>query len=186
MSSKLNELLTKAMWTLLVIFVIRCLFSFEELKMSFSIYSVFGYAGEAIGFTTFLATIYQHWLWKYDPTVKMPVLKKRYVGTIISTWSGQPQQYDAEMEIKQTFLNINVIVKTNESKSKSLIASIDDIMGEQQLTYCYLNTSSAQVRNRSAIHYGTAMLCVDNPELITGSYFTDRKSTGDMKFTPVS
>lgn len=156
--------------------------SIGELKQGFSLYTIFGFAGEAIGVTTLLIGVYEKWLWKYDPTVKTPVLKKQYCGTIISTWNGQ--QYEAELEVKQTFLNVSVIMKTEESKSKSLVASIDDIMGEQQLTYCYLNTPAASVRDRSAIHYGTAMLCIDNPEEIIGTYFTDRNSTGDMRFMP--
>ena len=174
-SSRLNDLMKKAMWLLIALFVIRCLISFNELKQGFTAYTIFGYAGEAIGAAALIVAAY--------PTVKTPALKKKYSGTIISAWNGQ--QYDAEMEIKQSYLSINVIIKTAESKSKSLIAAIDEILGEQQLTYCYLNTPMASVRDRSAIHYGTAMICVDKPEEITGTYFTDRKSTGDMHFTAV-
>jgi hypothetical protein len=182
-SSRLNDLMKKAMWLLIALFVIRCLISFTELKQGFTAYTIFGYAGEAIGAAALIVAAYERWLWKIDPTVKTPALKKKYTGTIISAWNGQ--QYDAEMEIKQSYLSINVIVKTAESKSKSLIAAIDEILGEQQLTYCYLNTPMASVRDRSAIHYGTAMICVDKPEEITGTYFTDRKSTGDMHFTAI-
>lgn len=48
-----------------------------------------------------------------------------------------------------------------------------------------LNTPKAEVRHRSEIHYGTAMLYVDNPKVLKGQYFTDRKSTGDMVFNAV-
>jgi hypothetical protein len=89
------------------------------------------------------------------------------------------------MEIKQTYLSINISIDTNESKSKSFIASIEKRGGEQQLTYCYLNTPIASVRDRSAIHYGTAKLCLDGPKKITGNCFTDRKTTGYMQFTSV-
>jgi hypothetical protein len=75
-----------------------------------------------------------------------------------------------------------VVFITGESKSKSISASIDKIQDEWQLTYCYLNVPQANVRDRSAIHYGTALLCVENPEEIQGQYFTDRKTTGDLKF----
>lgn len=186
MASQLEKLIKKAMWVLLVAFAIRCFISYDSLKSEITIntlYTIWGYAGEAVLVTSVLVFVYQHWLWKFDPTVQIPVLKKHYTGTIKSAWNGQ--DYVGEMEIKQTYLNINVILKTNESKSKSVIASIDVMQGEQQLTYTYLNTPMATVRDRSEIHYGTAMLCVDKPDEITGIYFTDRKSTGDMKFTSV-
>lgn len=72
---------------------------------------------------------------------------------------------------------------TNESKSKSLSASIDDILGEMQLTYCYLNTPKSEYRDRSEIHYGTATLSIANPQILEGQYYTDRKTNGDMLFT---
>lgn len=182
MSSRLYDLMKKAMWVLLLLFTARCLLSLSELKQGFIAYTLFGYAGEAIGVAAILVALYDHWLWKIDPTVKTPVLKKKYTGTIRSTWNGQ--EYPAEMEIKQSYLSVRVILKTQESKSKSLIASVDEIEGEQQLIYCYLNTPTASVRDRSAMHFGTAMLGVDKPEEISGTYFTDRKTTGDMHFTP--
>ena len=61
---------------------------------------------------------------------------------------------------------------------------IEKIEDEWQLTYCYLNVPKAKVRERSAIHYGTALLCIENPEEIHGQYYTDRKTTGDMTFSP--
>lgn len=185
MSKQFEELIKKAMWVLIILFVIRCLVSTKEIIKPFSInivYSIFGYAGEAIGLTAIIVVFYNNWGWKYDPTIQMPVLKKKYSGTIKSNYDSQT--YDAKLEIKQSFLKISVILKTQESTSKSIIASVEDVLGEQLLTYTYLNTPMASVRERSAIHYGTAMLSVDNPLEITGTYFTDRKSTGDVQFMP--
>ena len=34
------------------------------------------------------------------------------------------------------------------------------------------------------MHYGTAMLSIENPEELKGQYFSDRKTTGDMNFYP--
>ncbi len=121
---------------------------------------------------------YEKKLWKYDPFVKIPRLHKEYEGVFISSYDSKERK--VTMTIKQSLLSVEVILKTDESKSKSLSASIDNILGESQLTYSYLNTPNASVRERSAIHYGTAMLCVDNPDMIEGTYFSDRKTTGDM------
>lgn len=182
MSEQVEKLIKRAMWVVIFFFVLRCLVSWDEVLHSISPYTIFGYAGEAIGITAVIVVVYNLWLWKYDPTIKTPVLHKKYTGTIKSSWNGET--YSAKMEIKQTLLKINVILKTDESTSKSMLASIDDIYGEQQLTYTYLNTPTASVRDRSAVHYGTAMICVENPLELTGTYFTDRKSTGDLHFIP--
>ena len=91
---------------------------------------------------------------------------------------------EATLEIKQTLLSVNVVFITGESRSKSILSSIEKIEDEWQLTYCYLNVPKAKVRDRSAIHYGTALLCIENPEEIHGQYYTDRKTTGDMTFSP--
>ena len=71
---------------------------------------------------------------------------------------------------------------TGESKSKSLTASIDEVLGEMQLTYCYLNTPKSEFRHRSEIHYGTAMIAISTPQKLEGQYYSDRKTNGDMRF----
>ena len=149
----------------------------------FSLYNIYGYAGEAIAFSAFIMVIYEKWLWKYNPFEKTPVLKKKYRGTLVSTYDGIKR--DATLDIKQSLLAVSVIFTTGESKSKSISASIDKIQEEWQLTYCFLNVPQAKVRERSEIHYGTAMLCIENPEEIQGQYYTDRKTIGDMKFIPL-
>ena len=182
MSKKFEILMKRALWVLVIVFIVRCLFSSEEIIKAFSIYHLFGYAGESIGVTVIIMAAYNKWLWKLDHTIKVPVLKRKYTGTIKSSFNGKC--YKAELEIHQTLLSISVILKTQESSSRSVMSSIDDILGEQQLTYTYLNTPMACVRNRSAIHFGTAMINIDNPMKLTGTYFTDRKSTGDVDFIP--
>lgn len=140
------------------------------------------YTGEAILIAALLMVAYEKILWKYNPLEKTPVLKKRYKGSLLSTYDRIERE--ATLEIKQTLLSINVVFTTGESRSKSISSSIEKIQDEWQLTYCYLNVPKAKVRDRSAIHYGTALLCIENPEEIQGQYFTDRKTTGDMTFFP--
>ena len=143
---------------------------------------MYGYTGEAISIAALLMFAYEKILWKYNPLEKTPVSKKRYKGSLLSTYDGIERE--ATLEIKQTLLSINVVFTTGESRSKSISSSIEKIQDEWQLTYCYLNVPKAKVRDRSAIHYGTALLCIENTEDIQGQYFTDRKTTGDMTFFP--
>ena len=88
----------------------------------------------------------------------------------------------ATLEIRQTLTLIHITLITDESKSRSLSASIDEILGEVQLTYCYLNTPKSEYRERSEIHYGTATLSITGSKTLEGQYYTDRKTRGDMTF----
>lgn len=180
MKNQVSSFIKKSVWLAIILFVIRCAITFQDIILGTSLYSLWSYAGEAIAVTTIIMLLYEKYLWKYDPFVKIPKLHRQYEGLFFSSYDGKERQ--ATMTIKQTLLSIEVVMKTGESKSKSLSASIDNILGEYQLTYSYLNTPNAAVRDRSAIHYGTAMLCVDNPELLEGTYFSDRKTTGDIRF----
>lgn len=182
MSERYNKFTNKIIWFTIIMFCLRCFLSGTRLITEFSVYDLYGYAGEAIAFSTVVMVAYEKWLWRYNPFEKTPVLKKKYKGTLLSTYDGIER--DATLEIKQTLLSINVVFVTGESKSRSISSSIEKIQDEWQLTYCYLNVPKANVRDRSAIHYGTALLCIENPDEIQGQYFTDRKTTGDMKFIP--
>ena len=66
--------------------------------------------------------------------------------------------------------------------SNSINASIEDIHNEMQLIYFFINEPRAELQERSAIHYGTATLRVNNPDTITGNYYTGRLTRGSMDF----
>lgn len=178
MNKRVKKYFTNLLWVALVLFVIRCLIAMPK-----NFYDVYGCIGETISLTFIFACIYEKWLWRYNPLQKMPVLSKKYTGTLKSSYDNIERE--ASLQIRQTLFSIQIILTSGESKSKSISSSLDDILGEQQLTYCYLNTPNAEVRHRSEIHYGTAMICVDNPQVLKGQYFTDRKTIGDMIFNAV-
>ena len=48
MKKQFDALLKKAMWTAIILFVFRVAISWENFKIAASVYTVFGYAGEAI------------------------------------------------------------------------------------------------------------------------------------------
>lgn len=176
--------------------IIRCLFGWNELtelkdagnyfKLA---YTFSGFAGEAITVTTILMGVFNKWLWKFKPfcfVADMPVLAKKYKGTITFYWEDKEQTKNTEIGIKQTFLNVNVKLGTDESSSNAVTASIQEEYGSKILIYTYLNTPRAEIQNRSAIHFGTAMLYVDDPKHLTGNYFTIRQSRGSMDLYAVA
>lgn len=138
--------------------------------------------------------VFIKYLWKmklfYPWLVQVPNLSGKWAGTIKSNWEGAaPDLIPVEITIEQTFLNVQVRIKTKESRSFSLGASfnIDKDRGQQQLFYSYLNTPKPGVRERSQIHYGSALLLFEGYEVkeMDGEYWTSRETTGEMSLKRV-
>lgn len=180
MGKQHKMLLKIAAWLSVVLFVVRCAFSWDGIVNNFSVYILWSNAGEAIGFAALLVVLYEKWIWRINPFEKTPKLHKKYTGIIKSSYDGSTRE--ASLEIKQTLTSISVILITDESTSNSLMASIDSIMGEEQLTYCFLNRPNSVNREKSQIHFGTAIFSLRHPDKLVGQYYTDRKTIGDMEF----
>jgi hypothetical protein len=181
MKEQQKKLLNISVWCAIICFVLRCAISWESIVTDFSLYDLYGYASESIGITVVIAVLYEKFIWRFNPFETTPKLASQYVGTLKSNYDNIER--NAELRLKQTLLSVHVTMITDESKSRSLLASIDEIFGEMQLTYCYLNTPKSEHRDRSEIHQGTAMLFIANPKKIDGQYYTDRMTSGDMVFT---
>lgn len=181
MKNQQKKIINICVWSAVILFALRCAISWESIISSVSIYDLFGYAGEAISVAVIFTGFYEKFLWRINPFEKTPKLAKRYRGTLKSSYDNIERT--VSLEIQQTLMSVHITLISNESKSKSLSASIDEVLGEMQLTYCYLNTPKSEYRYRSEIHYGTATLSITNPTALEGQYYTDRKTTGDMVFT---
>ena len=180
MEKKYGKVIHLGMWVAIVLFAIRCVVSWDSITAGVTAYELFGFAGEAIGVAVIITALYERKLWRYNPWEATPKLHTKYVGTFVSTYDNIAR--DGTLDIKQTLTTVSVIFSTKESKSRSLSASIDDIMGEKQLTYCYMNIPESKYRDRSEIHFGTAMLTILDDGTLKGQYYTERKTCGDMAF----
>lgn len=130
------------------------------------------------------------WKWKvfYPWLVPFPDLSGDWEGTIKSNWKEKElDPIPTEITISQTFFNVQVKVKTGESKSYSIGASfdIDKDRGIQQLFYSYLNTPKPGVRERSEMHYGSTILNFEGFKVtrMEGEYWTSRETTGEIELT---
>lgn len=183
MDKKYGKLINIAMWSAIVLFVIRCVVSWKSLIEGTTPYELFGYAGEAIGAAVVFTAFYEQKLWRYNPWEAAPKLHTKYVGTFSSTYDNVVRE--GTLDIKQTLSTVSVTFSTKESKSRSLSASIDEVLGEKQLTYCFMNIPESKYRDRSEIHFGTAMLTILEDGTLKGQYYTERKTLGDMEFVTV-
>lgn len=144
---------------------------------------------KAISINAFVWLIFVNWGWKckifYPWLVPFPNLSGKWKGHLKSNWKNKSlEPIQTEVDIKQTFSNIQIKIKTGESKSHSIGASfdIDKERGMQRLIYSYLNTPKLSVRDRSEIHYGTTLLEFDGFKVdeMEGEYWTDRETTGEI------
>lgn len=180
MDKKYGKIIRIAMWIAIVLFVLRCVISWNSIVAGVTAYELFGYAGEAIGLAAILTALYEQKLWRYNPWETTPKLHAKYVGTFVSTYDNIVR--NGTLEITQTLSTVSVIFSTEESRSRSISASIDEIAGEKQLTYCFMNIPESKYRDRSEIHFGTAMLTILANGVLKGQYYTERKTLGDMEF----
>ncbi len=129
------------------------------------------------------------WGWKcrifYPWLVPFPNLSGKWEGFIKSNWKEKKlEPIPTEVTIDQTFFNIQIRIKTGESRSYSIGASfdIDRERGLQQIVYSYLNTPRPGVRERSEIHYGSTVLNFEGRKVLNmdGEYWTSRETTGEI------
>jgi len=180
MKKQMNGLLNKGMWCAIVLFALRCFISIKEIQDGISIYSLWGFAGEAIGGAALLMVAYEKCLWKFDPFVEIPNINGSYIGTLTSNYDNKARH--VTMKIKQSLLSTEITVKTEESISRSVSAYVEEVFGETELIYTYLNEPESKSRDRSEIHYGTATFILNEKDHLVGKYFTDRNTSGDMVF----
>ncbi|WP_339923940.1 hypothetical protein [uncultured Cyclobacterium sp.] len=143
-----------------------------------------------ISINVILWTLFIKWAWKwkmfYPWLVPFPNLSGEWEGELKSNWKEKSlDPIPTEIKISQTFFNVQVKIKTNESRSHSIGASfdIDKDRGLEQLIYSYINTPKSSVRERSEIHYGSTILVFEDFKVneMEGQYWTDRETTGEIK-----
>ena len=195
MRESYKKFVTYSIWIAIIIFVVRCVFAKNEIvncigRAAWGIlgYNVFSYAGEAIGLMFILMAFFNKTAWKWkciNKFVDMPVLAKQYTGTFVSDWQSENKTYDASLEIKQTFLNVSIVFKSGESRSYSILSTIDIISDSKRIIYNYQNEPRAELADRSMIHKGTAELWIEDSGELVGNYYTSRKTSGSMSFKPI-
>jgi hypothetical protein len=142
----------------------------------------------------FLVALWDIWLWRL-PFVqllsKRPWIAGIWSATLTPTAAsviptgGNRGPIEAYVIIKQTFWSVGVRQYTIESRSDSRATMWSETTGgsDRTLTYTYANRPLQELEHRSHPHLGTAALDVVSlrPSTITGEYFTDRYTKGDMR-----
>jgi hypothetical protein len=151
--------------------------------------------GAAAAAAVLLLQAFDRLLWRLPGVrrfVGRPFIGGTWRGILASHWvdpkTGQriPPDPEVYMVIRQTFWSVSARLITRESKSYSMVATVDS-EGDSQFTLLaiYRNTPRASVRDRSPIHHGSLMVDIsgDPPTRLEGFYWTDRKTMGELEFT---
>ena len=136
------------------------------------------------------------WLWRTIPSLARwcPDLTGRWEGTYASSY----QHADSTQAtgpftalIRQGLFNSTVTAWTGEMRSHSARSWLEADRDAQRFTigYIYRSTPNAAVRDRSAPHDGVCFLVMysdSDPECLTGIYYTERRTIGDLELKRVS
>lgn len=141
-----------------------------------------------------LVVIFDSWAWKW-PAIHNLTGRPRLDGTWITSLrphqdshipkDGDRGPIQAAVIIDQTYWSLGVTLLSQQSTSYSTAASLrrhGDSRDRRTLTYTYANEPAQEHRPRSQPHAGATQLQVSGrrPTQITGTYWTDRLTVGDL------
>lgn len=163
-------------------FYLGCaLIIYAILSLIFKNASFFDLFDTTITITTLISILYVECLWKFNPFDKTPKLYGEYNATFISNFDKKKNERKMNLTIKQNLFSTRIYIITDESKSESISSSLIKKTDCWQLIYTYCNIPNAIERNHSCIHFGTSIFNISKNNLISGIYYTDRNTSGDIK-----
>jgi hypothetical protein len=134
------------------------------------------------------------WRWKIFRgwLVPFPDLNGTWQGSIQTTWKNPetgeiPGAIPVILTIKQSFIRISCVMRTAEMTSRSYLADfwLDGDQQVRMLGYSYHSKTLPTVTDRSQPHDGTIVfeLIGDPVAKLKGTYWTERKTTGEVVLT---
>ena len=104
----------------------------------------------------------------------------RYCGNIEYKFNGAYETKESVVEVKQTLLSTAVKITTDEITSNTIVSSLIQENGDYVLYYTYITNPKSKFSEENPIQYGTCRLTVDNDTELCGTYWTSRKTVGDI------
>lgn len=172
-----SDLLKKGCTLAIVVFIIRCFI----VKPS-DLYALWGAMGEAVTITLFFMFLYEKWIWRLNCFEKVPHIYGKYEAKLEYEYEGKRKTKSIQINIKQSLLQTNVEIITNEISSQSITSSLVLENEQSILYYTYITSPKSRYSTNNPIQYGTCSIMIRDGELPVGTYWTSRQTKGDITF----
>ena len=150
-----------------------------------------------VGAVVGLVWVFDRYVWRWAVVRKIfprRLVRGTWQGELVSDWVDPKTRkglspISVYLVIDQTYSEVTASLLTSESKSRSMIATLDDpARGQCLLSAIYMNTPELLRQDESRIHRGGLVLEVAGspPNRLEGSYWTDRGTRGQMTFDSYS
>lgn len=180
MGDRIKKFVTKCLWVALVLFVIRYFISHFS-----SFYDFLGAAGEVISVTIIIMGLYSTILWRFNPLERIPKIMGDYIGIIEYNYNEKAAKKNVAVCISQTLLSIRIKVTTNEITSNTIIGNLVEENNEFFLYYTYITNPKSKYSSENPIQFGTCRLSTNVKNKLTGTYWTNRRTIGDIELKKV-
>ncbi|WP_144300449.1 hypothetical protein [Stackebrandtia nassauensis] len=143
---------------------------------------------------TIALALWDNILWRIPIVQRLPKVPRNVRGTwkgeLASIWIDSSTGLnlapkEAYLVIRQTATLVSVRLLTNESVSKSSLASVSCFDETFELTYVYFNRPHLKFDDKSKMHHGSTVLSISGvpARRLRGHYWTDRNSKGELEMT---
>lgn len=124
-----------------------------------------------------LFAIFDKWVWRFFSMIgllKTPNLNGEWQGNIKSSFDNHESEIKATLKIFQTWTRIKILLTTEQSVSKSEVASIITEAPEgKYLNYQYINEPIPGPNKTMSIHRGTTRLLFNEKDkTLSGEYYS--------------
>ena len=146
-----------------------------------------------LGFFGFWYWLFDAWLWRTKMgqcllNHSCDNFAGEYKGRLVSSFDSHTSTR-CSITIRQTYSNVSIVLETQDSRSKSIAASIAEGYGKAQLHYAYENYPLSHACDTMHRHSGMAVLeFKENMDELYMEYYTgkDREKHGHGTFKRVS
>jgi SMODS-associating 2TM, beta-strand rich effector domain len=153
-------------------------------------------SGIAAGITLGLLA-YDRWVWRWPLIRKLaewtgtPVLHGTWKGTLDyeADADGNPGSIDFYMTVQQTYSEVEIHSYVSTSESHSMASKLErPSRGQRLLWFIYRSEAPVLGQQTNRPHHGgTKLVLVGSPvHEIHGSYWTDRRGRGELRFDEYS
>lgn len=186
-------------WASIILFLfVHFVIRFYDEGNLWNIETLAGDIGYCVTGVSFLAWLFNHYLWKIPCIGKRfhtPNLNGEWKGTGKGNSDKNSEPFNMTLKIDQSFLETHIHAEFDKSQSDSFSAGFihNATTGRICLVYSYQNDPTLEFRSKAekgeegglSIHYGTTRLEIDFGDLqhLTGTYWNDRECVGTIDLT---